>query len=86
MKKSNTMISDWLNEYGTKESDRFVENNLFITEKVFNTLDEKKITIQDLSFKMGLHVQQINDMLTGLYNFTLKDIVKLEIALDIKII
>jgi transcriptional regulator with XRE-family HTH domain len=85
MKKSKHSISDWLDQYGDPEIDRFVEKNLEITEKVRNALILKGWNKGDLANAMGKSPSEVSKWLSGMHNLTLKSIIKMEMALDIEL-
>ena len=68
------------------EVDKFVSKNIEITQKVFELLETKGWTTKDLSSRIRKSETEINKWLTGLHNFSLKNIIQLEIALESDII
>ena len=64
----------------------FVKKNLDITEEVMAVLARKGMTQRDLALKLGKSEPEVSRMLSGLHNFTLKTIAKLEVALGEDII
>jgi len=83
MKKSNHNISDWLDQYGDPEIDKFVEKNLAITEKVRVAMEAKGWKSQDLAKAMDKTPSEVSKWLSGMHNLTLKSIIKMEQALGI---
>ena len=83
--KKNNIISDWLNQYGDPEIDRFIEKNLAITEKVRTAMEQKGWRNLDLANAMGKSPSEISKWLSGTHNLTLKSIVKMEEALGISL-
>lgn len=86
MKNEGNLITDWLDQYGDPEIERFVEKNLAITEKVRLALEQKGWKSQDLANAMGKSPSEVSKWLTGMHNLTLKSITKIEIALGIDLI
>ena len=86
MKEENNIIDAWLEEHGDKEIDQFIEKNLAIVEKVHSSLKAKGISVQAFAEMMGVSFTDVSKWLGGMYNLTLKDIVKMEFALGIELI
>lgn len=84
--KKNNIISDWLDQYGDHETEKFVSKNLAITEKVRLALEKKGWTKGQLAQVMGKSPSEVSKWLSGMHNLTLKSIVKMEVALDIDLI
>ena len=72
--KQETLITDWLEENGDPEIDNFIEKSLDISEKIRKECE-----------KQGIDKKPYSHFLTGMYNFSLKDIVKLETELNIRL-
>lgn len=81
--KKNNIISDWLDQYGDPEIDKFVEKNLAITEKVRLAMEAKGWKSQDLAKAMDKSPSEVSKWLSGMHNLTLKSIIKMEQALGI---
>lgn len=64
----------------------FVDKNLDITEQVYDILDKQGKSQKDLAKALGKTEPEISRLLSGLHNFTLKTIAKLEAALGEAII
>jgi hypothetical protein len=77
---------DFFNAKSPAETDKFVSKNIEIINRVYEILEIKAWTLKDLSRRMGKPETEINKWLTGLHNFSLKNIIKLEIALESEII
>ena len=86
MKNEGNMITNWLDQYGNPETERYVEKNLAITEKVRLTLDQKGWKDLDLAKAMSKSPSEVSKWLTGMHNLTLKSITKMEIALGVDLI
>ena len=84
--KKRTIISDWLKQNRKPEIDKFIEKNLAITEKVHIAMDQKGWKSQDLANAINEDHLEVSKWLSGMYNLTLKNIIKLEIALGIDLI
>ncbi|MFA7445605.1 MAG: helix-turn-helix transcriptional regulator [Flavobacteriaceae bacterium] len=86
MKNEGNMITNWLDQYGNPEIERFVDKNLAITEKVRLALEQKGWKALDLAKAMDKSPSEVSKWLTGMHNLTLKSITKMEIALGIDLI
>ena len=75
MKTEGNIISDWLEENGDPKISRFIELSFQISEKIIKYCDENEIDKSPYLNK-----------LTGMYNFSLRDIAKIENELKIKLI
>lgn len=84
--KKNNIISDWLDQYGDPEIDRFIEKNLAITEKVRLALEAKGWNKGDLANAMDKNPSEVTKWLSGMHNLTLKSIIKMEQTLGIDLI
>jgi ribosome-binding protein aMBF1 (putative translation factor) len=83
MEKEGNMITDWLDQYGNPEIEKFIEKNLAITEKVRLAMENKGWKSQDLAKAMNKNPSEVSKWLTGMHNLTLKSIIKMEVALGI---
>ena len=72
--KQKDLITDWLEENRDPEIDNFIEKSLDISEKIRKECE-----------KQGIDKKPYSHFLTGMYNFSLKDIAKLETELNIKL-
>ena len=72
--KQKNLITDWLEENRDPEIDNFIEKSLDISEKIRKECE-----------KQGIDKKPYSHFLTGMYNFSLKDIAKLETELNIKL-
>lgn len=86
MKNEGNMITNWLDQYGDPEIERFVDKNLAITEKVRLALEQKGWKALDLAKAMDKSPSEVSKWLTGMHNLTLKSITKMEIALGVDLI
>lgn len=86
MKNEGNMITNWLDQYGNPEIERFVDKNLAITEKVRLALEQKGWKALDLAKAMDKSPSEVSKWLTGMHNLTLKSITKMEIALGVDLI
>lgn len=86
MKKEENMITDWLDQHGDKEIERFVEKNMAITEKIRLALEQKGWKALDLAKALDKSPSEVSKWLTGMHNLTLKSITKMETALGIDLI
>lgn len=83
--KKNNIISDWLDQHGDPEIDRFVEKNLAITEKVRNAMILKGWNKSDLAKALDKSPSEVTKWLSGMHNLTLKSIVKMERVLGVEL-
>lgn len=86
MEKQGNMITDWLDQYGNPEIEKFIAKNLAITEKVRVAMEQKGWKSQDLAKAMDKNPSEVSKWLTGMQNLTLKSIIKMETALGIDLI
>lgn len=86
MKKENNIISDWLDQNGDPEIEKYIENNLAITEKIRIALEQRGWKALDLAKAMNKSPSEVSKWLSGTHNLTLKSMTKLEIALNIDLI
>jgi transcriptional regulator with XRE-family HTH domain len=86
MEKEGNMITDWLDQYGDPEIEKFIEKNLAITEKVRLVMESKGWKSQDLAKAMDKSPSEVSKWLSGMHNITLKSIIKMEQALGIDLI
>lgn len=86
MKKSKTVITDWLEQNGNPETEAFIETNLEIVTRILDIMKEKKMSKSDLAEKLGKQPSEISKLLSGFHNVSLKTIVKIQMVLDEKII
>lgn len=84
--KENTMITDWLDQYGDPEVEEFIEKNLAITERVKDELEKRGWSQRDLARNMGKNPSEVSKWLSGMHNLTLKSIVKMGRALEIDLL
>ena len=69
-----------------KENEFWLKYSRFITLKVLQAMEEKKVTQVQLAERMGCTQQYVSNLLKGSSNMTLETIAKLEKALEIDII
>ncbi len=82
----NSIISDWLDRYGDPETEKFIEKNLAIADKVNSALEAKGWSKGQLAEAMGKSPSEVSKWLSGMHNLTLKSIIKMETTLDIDLI
>lgn len=68
------------------EDREFVSRSLEIANQIIKVLDEKSLKQKDLADKMNKTEAEISKWLSGFHNFTLKSLVKIETALESRII
>ena len=83
--KERNMITSWLEENGDPEIEKYIETNLVITEKVHKAMERKGWKTEDLAVALGKSPSEVSKWLSGMHNFTLRNIVKMEVALGIHI-
>jgi transcriptional regulator with XRE-family HTH domain len=86
MKSRNNIINNWIDLHGDPEVEQYIEKNLIIVEKVYQTLANKGWTQAELAEMMGKNPSEVSKWLSGTHNLTLKSIVKMERALEIDLI
>lgn len=86
MKTEGNMITDWLDEHGDPEIERFVSKNLAITEKTRQAMKHKGLKAKDLAEAMDKNPSEVSKWLSGMHNLTLKSIIKIEMALGVDLI
>lgn len=80
------ILDNWLEENRNPEADKFVEQNLAITEKVCRIIEERKISRTQFAKMLGKKPSEVSKWLSGLHNLTLKSITKMSVALDVDLI
>lgn len=86
MKKSKTVITDWLDKNGNIETETFIKTNLEIVTRILDIMKEKKMSKSDLADKLGKQPSEISKLLSGFHNLSLKTIAKIQVVLGEKII
>lgn len=84
--KKNKIINEWLDENNDPVIERLVKRNLAIAYKVRNILDEKGLSDKDLAKMLSKTPSEISKWLSGTHNFTGKSIIKMELALEERLI
>ncbi len=69
-----------------KENDYWIETSQRIAIKILLELRERKISKTEFALVLGVSPQQVNTILKGKENLTIKTIIKIEIALGIELI
>lgn len=80
------ILDNWLEENRNPEADKFIEQNLAITEKVCRVLKDRGISKADFAEILGKNPSEVSKWLSGLHNLTLKSITKMSVALDLDLI
>jgi spore cortex formation protein SpoVR/YcgB (stage V sporulation) len=70
MKTEGNMITDWLDQNGNPEIDRFIEKNLAITEKIRLALAEKEWNWYGNEVRELEDIKRINKEVMGKMTFT----------------
>jgi ribosome-binding protein aMBF1 (putative translation factor) len=86
MKKTNNTISEWLEKYGDPKVEIFIEKNLSIVVKINSAIREKGLSREWLGEYMNLNKSEVDSLLSGIHNFTLKELIKIESILGIDLI
>lgn len=84
--KNKNIITEWLDKYGDPETERFIENNLAITEKVRLALEAKGWSKAEFAEAMGKNPSEVSKWLSGMHNLTLKSLTKMELVLGIDLL
>jgi transcriptional regulator with XRE-family HTH domain len=84
--KKNNFINKWLEQNQDLEVKMLVERNLAIAYKVKAILKKRKMNYEDFAKKLGKTQPEVSKWLSGNHNLTQKSIIKMEIALDTKLI
>ncbi|HMQ59472.1 MAG TPA: helix-turn-helix transcriptional regulator [Flavilitoribacter sp.] len=79
-------ITNFFEERGPEDIERFVDKNLDISQQVFALLDEKGWNQSDLAKALDKSDAEISKWLSGTHNLTLRSIAKMEAALKADII
>lgn len=80
----NPLFDEILNDANISDK-LFVIRSLDIASKISKTLDEKEISMDDFAFSLEMTIFEVEEMLSGFYNYDLKLICKIEEKLDIKL-
>ncbi|RKE92335.1 helix-turn-helix domain-containing protein [Ichthyenterobacterium magnum] len=84
--KKNNIISNWLKENGNIETEMLVKRNLAIANKVRNILNDRNLNDGDFAELLEKTRSEVSKWLSGSHNLTQKSIIKMEIALGVKLI
>lgn len=84
--KTNGSISEWLKEHGDQEIDILIEKTFLIIEKVHAVLELKAWSKRHLSESMCISHLEVSKWFSGMHNLTIKNIIKMEIALGTELI
>ena len=79
-------ITNFFEERGPEDIEKFVDKNLDISQQVFALLDEKGWNQGDLARALGKSDAEISKWLSGTHNLTLRSIAKMEAILDADIV
>lgn len=69
-----------------KDSEIFVEKSMAIANRIAMLLDANGVKQKDLAEKMGKSEAEVSKLLSGMHNYTLRSIAKMEAALGFDII
>lgn len=80
-------MSNWMKEAQWRQDNSYwLKRSAEIALKILVTLNRKKMTKEDLNAITQISKVKINKMLKGKYDFSLKELMKLEKALDIEFV
>lgn len=79
-------ITNFFEQKGPEDIERFVDKNLDISQQVFALLEEKGWKQSDLAEALGKTNAEVSKWLSGMHNLTLRSIAKMEAALGADII
>jgi ribosome-binding protein aMBF1 (putative translation factor) len=72
--------------YSLKEQMRCSNNSKKISELIIKKMNEQSIDVDYLAHKLNKSTEDIKHILSGKYNFNVKDLIKIEKILDINIL
>lgn len=70
----------------SEDSRIFVDKSLEIAEQIFQLMEQKGMKQKDLADKLGKSEAEVSKWLTGMHNYTLRSLSKLEAALGSAVI
>lgn len=79
-------ITNFFEQRGPEDVERFVDKNLDISQQVFALLEEKGWKQTDLAKALGKSNAEVSKWLSGTHNLTLRSIAKMEAVLGADII
>jgi len=85
MKKYKS-VTDFFNTKGPEDVERFVDKNLDISQQIYALIETKGWSQKEFATALGKSDAEISKWLSGLHNFTLRSIAKMEAALGADII
>jgi len=77
----NSIITEFWEEHGTPEAERFVNLSIDIIDEIHQALAGKGWTQKEFANAVGKSPAETSKWLSGLHNMTLKSLVKLDIPL-----
>lgn len=83
--KSSTIFESILKTIPKTTKD-YVDTSFDISNKIYNALKEKNIDIMQFCKECNINRKKFNKWISGTYNFTIYEIIKIENVLDIKLI
>lgn len=92
IKKKKILVAEEMPEFDVRienmpvESKIFVDKSLEIANFIFEIMEQKGLKQKDLAAKMGKTEAEISKLLSGMHNYTLRSIAKVEAALEVTII
>lgn len=84
--ENNNIICDWLEKNSNPETDKLVEINLAIANRIHELLKERGLKPADLARMLDKKPSEISKWLTGMHTFTTKTIAKIGTVLGTDII
>lgn len=79
-------ITNFFEQRGPEDVEKFVDKNLDISQQVFALLEEKGWNQTDLARALGKSNAEVSKWLSGTHNLTLRSIAKMEAVLGADII
>jgi ribosome-binding protein aMBF1 (putative translation factor) len=87
LRKFSSGTSDWVKETEWRiKNEKWLDYSASIAIKILSTLRKRNISKEFLSKKCKIRESKINKIVRGSYNLSIKDISKIENALNIKLL
>lgn len=81
--KNNTMITDWLEEYGDPEIEQQVARNLAIAERIHQALEQQQLSEESFARHFGASPSRVRSWLTGMPTIHPDDLHRIAVLLNI---
>jgi hypothetical protein len=79
-------ITQRLRDRITPQTKRYVSINVTLTQRIWEAMEKNDVSVTQLADKLSLPVEDVEDMLTGMNNLTLRDIANIEVAIGQNVI